>query len=94
MKKVMHLQLDIFRCVAILRLPSLFTSPTGILTIKPDRTWYGRLRGPALPFPDGRFSEEVKTIDIVRAGGLKPFTEAMIGRVLNVPKTERRLAST
>jgi hypothetical protein len=102
MRKVIEGKFDVFRYTAILTSSSWFASTNATLTIKPSRTWYGMLKGLALPVnsgtvqPDrgGTLRKDIKLADLVAAGGLEKYIEALIRAELGVPQAVRTVKAT
>jgi len=89
MKKVIEGKFDMFVFSATLTMSSWFASTRATLTIKPARTWYGRLCGPALPLEGGRLRMEIVLMDVVQAGGLEKFVLDLVRKSVKAPQAVR-----
>jgi hypothetical protein len=93
MKKVTEGTFDMFVFTATLTMSSWFASTKATVTIAPARTWYGRLRGPALPINGGVLRKEIVLMDLVQAGGLEKYVTELVRKSLNAPQAVRRKAA-
>jgi hypothetical protein len=89
MKKVVEVSFDMFVMKVTLTMSSWFASTNAELAISPARTWYGRLRGPALPIPGGVLSKNIRLLDVVEAGGLEKYVAELVRKTLRLPQASR-----